>query len=220
MTDSTAATAIVECGGQFSVLGMAHGGTGNISVRSDDGTVTLTPTGSSLGNLVAADLTVLDAGGRHIAGRPGSKETGMHTAIYARRGDVGAVVHLHAPNAVAVSCLDPWSSHSAVPPLTPYYLMKCGATPLAAYAPPGSSDLFAQTVSALGPANSCLMSNHGLVAVGSTLDRATEAALELERTCELYMRAVGHGLRVLTESQIQDLRDQYGVYWPSPSTGL
>ena len=52
-------------------LGLAHGATGNISVRLDDG-VLVTPTNSRLGRLDPARITRLDRDGRHVGGDPSS----------------------------------------------------------------------------------------------------------------------------------------------------
>jgi len=50
----------------------------------------------------------------------------VHMGIYADRPDVGAVVHLHSDAATAVACQQPWSPASAIPPLTPYFVMCAG----------------------------------------------------------------------------------------------
>ena len=85
--------------------GLAHGGGGNLAVRLDDGSILVTPTNSSLGFLAPERISKVDAGGRHLAGDPPSKEAFFHLAVYEERPAARAVVHLHSTNAVAVSCL-------------------------------------------------------------------------------------------------------------------
>ena len=48
--------------------GLTGGASGNISVRLDDGSLLVTPTGNSFGALDPANLSHLDKGGRLLSG--------------------------------------------------------------------------------------------------------------------------------------------------------
>lgn len=76
--------------------GLTFGSSGNISAAHPDGGWLMTPTNSSLGDLDPALLSRLDGDGRHIGGDKPTKEDFLHKVMYARRGDTGAVVHLHS----------------------------------------------------------------------------------------------------------------------------
>jgi ribulose-5-phosphate 4-epimerase/fuculose-1-phosphate aldolase len=102
-------------------LGLAHGSTGNISVRLDDGWL-ITPTNSRLGRLDPARIAKLDPDGRLIAGDPPSKEAFLHQSVYEKRPGAGAIVHLHSTHSVAVSCLADVDPDDVLPPLTAYYV--------------------------------------------------------------------------------------------------
>ena len=97
--------------------GLAHGSAGNISVKLADGWL-MTPTNSCLGRLDPARISRIDAGGNLLSGDKPSKGTFLHIAMYRERANSGAVVHLHATHAVAVSCLDGLDPGDVFPPIT------------------------------------------------------------------------------------------------------
>ena len=76
--------------------GYSVGGAGNLSCRLDDGRFLVTPTGSSLGRLVAERLSVLDADGNLLTGDKPSKESVFHLALYRKNPACRAIVHLHS----------------------------------------------------------------------------------------------------------------------------
>jgi len=56
---------LCELGHSLYQRGLTHGSTGNLSVRLDDGTIAVTPTGVSLGRLTPENLSILNATGEH-----------------------------------------------------------------------------------------------------------------------------------------------------------
>jgi ribulose-5-phosphate 4-epimerase/fuculose-1-phosphate aldolase len=208
---------LIATGSRFATAGMAHGSSGNLSVRLPDGHVVMTPTGGSLGSLERSDLSVLDPDGNHVSGLAPTKEWGVHLGIYADRLDVGAVVHLHSDAATAVACMNPWSPVSAIPPVTPYFVMVCGAAPRTRYAAPGSAELGVTVREALGFGWAALMANHGSVTVGADLAAAEGRAVELEKTCALVIAIADGRLQALSDDQIAELVARFDAYWP-PAT--
>jgi hypothetical protein len=63
--------------------------TGNISARTEDGGLLVSPTGSCFGRLDPARLSRFDATGRLIGGDPPTKEMPLHSAFYDTRGTRG-----------------------------------------------------------------------------------------------------------------------------------
>ena len=82
---------IAAFGELLSRLGLAHGATGNISVRLADGLL-VTPTNSRLGRLDPARIARLDRDGRHIDGDQPSKEAFLHQCVYEIRPGAQAIV--------------------------------------------------------------------------------------------------------------------------------
>src|SRR3954451_15105343 len=96
---------------------LAHGSAGNLSVKLEDGTILVTPTNSSLGNLDADRVSKVSPDGEHISGDKPSKEYFFHLAVFEERPATGAVVHLHSTYSVAVSCLRHPQTEDVIPPL-------------------------------------------------------------------------------------------------------
>jgi 3-dehydro-4-phosphotetronate decarboxylase len=189
-------------------LGLAHGATGNISVRLDDGLL-VTPTNSRLGRLDPARIARLDREGRHIGGDQPSKEAFLHQCVYEMRPGAQAIVHLHSTYSVAISCLAGLDENDVLPPLTAYYIMRVGKLPLVPYFPPGDTRLAAavRPVAAGHPA--VLLANHGPVVAGKSLDAAVGAIEELEATAKLFLLLQGQSVRPLDTAQVQELRELY-----------
>ncbi len=188
--------------------GLTAGSSGNLSLRLDDGWL-MTPTGASLGDLDPARLSRLDAAGAHVAGDPPTKEAFLHLAMYERRADARAVVHLHSTHAVAVSCLEDVNVHDVLPPITAYYVMRVGRLPLVPYHPPGDPALAEAVGKLAGAHHAVLLANHGPVVSGPSLDAAVYAAEELEETARLFLMLRDHRTRFLTPEQVGQLRRRF-----------
>jgi ribulose-5-phosphate 4-epimerase/fuculose-1-phosphate aldolase len=209
--ENVARESIARVGKSLFDRGITFGSTGNISVRLANEGWLMTPTGVSLGALDPARLARFDAAGRHISGDKPTKESFLHLAMYENRASAGAVVHLHSTHSVAVSVLDGLDARDVLPPLTAYYVMRVGRLPLVPYFPPGDETL-ANAVSELaGAHHAMLLSNHGPVVAGTTLDDAQFAAEELEETAKLFLMLRGAAVRSLTPTQVADLRRRYDV---------
>jgi len=195
--------------------GLTPGSSGNISVRWDAGFL-VTPTNASLGFLDPAKLSLLDAGGRLVSGDAPTKEVPLHSALYETRGASGAVVHLHSTHAVALSMLPEIDPRAALPPLTPYYLMRCGATALLPYYRPGDPAVADAIRGLAGRYTSVLLANHGPVVAGATLEAAVFAMEELEETAKLHLLLRGLNPRYLSPAQIVDLATVFGLDLPDP----
>jgi L-fuculose-phosphate aldolase len=105
-----------------------------------------------------------------------SRELPLHLAVYRARPDVGAVVHTHSVAATAWSFLDE--------PLGPELedLAYHGIDPVRTAPPaaPGSAELAAGAVSALGTGSAVLLGRHGLLTTGDTPERALLVARVVE----------------------------------------
>ena len=206
MSEAATRERIYTAGASLFRRGLTFGSTGNISVRLPDGGWLMTPTNASLGDLDPARLTKLDAEGRVVAGDKPTKEAFLHRVMYARREDARAVVHLHSTHSVAVSCLHGLDHRDCLPPLTAYYVMRVGRLPLVPYYPPGDEAL-AHAVGALaGEHHAVLLSNHGPVVAGSSLENAMYATEELEETARIFLLLGDRATRPLTGEQVADLR--------------
>lgn len=106
----------------------------------------------------------------------------IHTEVMAARPDVGGVVHTHPPHALALAAtgqeLRP-VSHAAnhfVPPGVPRFTDTADLVL--------TRDLGQALALTLGNARAVFLVNHGIVAVGATVQAATVAAIVLEEACQ------------------------------------
>jgi 3-dehydro-4-phosphotetronate decarboxylase len=205
---------IVEVGLNLYRRGLSPGSSGNISVRMEDGWL-VTPTNSSLGNLNPGNLSKLDWGGNLLSGEKPSKEAFLHLAMYRKRPQSGAIVHLHSTFAAAVSCLNGLDSQSCIPPITPYFVMRVGKLPLLPYYPPGDKSLAQEIEKYAAKHSSVLLANHGPVVAGTDLKSAMYAAEELEETSKLMLLLHGQPIRTLDAVQLKQLRETFGAEWDS-----
>jgi ribulose-5-phosphate 4-epimerase/fuculose-1-phosphate aldolase len=190
--------------------GLSPGSSGNISVRDGD-RILLSGTGVSLGGMRPEDVAVLDLEGRHLDGARPSKESPLHVAFYQRDPRHRAVVHVHAASSVAVSCLAPWSDHSAVPPLTPYFVMRVGQTPLLPYRAPGDPALGADLRACPWVMRAALLANHGSVLAGAELEEAVDRAVELEEACRITLLTTGLARRELDKDATAELARRWST---------
>lgn len=214
MTESRLREQICLYGRSLFERGLTPGSSGNISVRLDDGGWLVTPTNASLGFLDPARISRLDASGQLLSGDAPTKEIPLHRALYETRRTARALVHLHCAHCVALSMLPEIDPRAALPPLTPYYVMRCGATALLPYYRPGDAAV-ADAIRGLAGQYSCvLLSNHGPVVAGDTLEAAVFATEELEETAKLYLMLRGMNPRTLTPEQVTDLVSTFKITAP------
>ncbi|MGV4797176.1 3-oxo-tetronate 4-phosphate decarboxylase [Rhizobium sp. F40D2] len=215
MSDARQREDICRYGRSLFERGLTPGSSGNISLRLDDGGWLVTPTNASLGFLDPARISRLDAEGRLRSGDKPTKEIPLHTALYDTRGSARAIVHLHSTHAVALTMLPEIDPRAALPPMTPYYLMRAGETALVPYYRPGDPAVADAIRGLSGKYSSVLLANHGPVVAGDSLEAAVFATEELEETAKLYLLLRNLNPRYLSPGQVADLVNTFGLDLPS-----
>ncbi|HTS37480.1 MAG TPA: class II aldolase/adducin family protein [Candidatus Solibacter sp.] len=169
MTERKHREEIVHYGRMLHQRGFVAAMDGNLSVRLPLDRILVTPTGVSKGGMKPADLVIVDLDGHQVAGRRNvTSEIGMHLLVYRMRPDIKAIVHAHPPTATGFAA----AGIPLTEPLVCEVVMGLGCIPLARYGTPGTSEL-AQTLEPyVGNYDAILMSNHGVVAYGDTLEHA------------------------------------------------
>ncbi|MFG6476853.1 class II aldolase/adducin family protein [Microbacterium sp. P06] len=208
----SAASELITAGRRLVDAGLSPGSSGNLSIREGN-RIFITGTGTSLGGLDEADIAVLDLDGTHVSGARSSKEAPLHVGFYRRDETHRAVVHLHSPFAVAASCLEPWAAHSAVPPLTPYFVMRVGQTPLLPYRHPGDPELGRDLAEAPWMLRAALLANHGSIVAGSDMDDAVDRGIELEEACRIALLTAQAPRREIDPAQVVELAARWGSPW-------
>jgi ribulose-5-phosphate 4-epimerase/fuculose-1-phosphate aldolase len=193
--------------------GLTHGSTGNISARTSDGGLLVSPTGTSFGRLDPARLSRFDASGTLIDGDKPTKEMPLHSAFYETRSNTGAVVHLHSCHSVALSMMPDVEADNFLPPLTPYGLMKLGRVKLLPFFLPGDPAMGEAVRGLAGKRSAVMLANHGPVVAGKDVEAACNAIEELEDTARLAMMTRGLNARALTTDEVKAVVTKFNVEW-------
>ena len=193
--------------------GLTGGSTGNISARTDDGGLLVSPTGTSFGRLDPARLSRFDGQGKFVDGDAPTKEMPLHTAFYDTRSKAGAVVHLHSCHSVALSMLPDVDPDNFLPPLTPYGIMKLGRVKLLPFFLPGDAAMGEAVRGLAGKRSAVMLANHGPVVAGQDVEAACNAVEELEETARLALITRGMNPRLLDEAQIRNLVTKFDIEW-------
>ena len=193
--------------------GLTGGSTGHISVRTSDGGLLVSPTGTSFGRLNPARLARFDAAGRHVDGDKPTKEMPLHSAFYDTRSTAGAVVHLHSCHSVALSMMEDVDPDDFLPPLTPYAIMKLGKVQLLPFFLPGDPAMGEAVRGLAGKRSAVMLANHGPVVAGKDVEAACNAIEELEDTARLALLTRGMNPRMLNTNQVRQLVTKFDVEW-------
>ena len=192
---------------------LTGGSTGNISARTSDGGLLVSPTGTSFGRLDPGRLSRFDAQGMLIDGDKPTKEMPLHSAFYETRSSAGAVVHLHSCHSVALSMMPDVDADNFLPPLTPYGIIKLGQVKLLPFFIPGDPAIGDAVRGLAGKRSAVMLANHGPVVAGKDIEAACNAIEELEDTARLAMMTRGLSPRALSEIQVQAIVTKFDVEW-------
>tara|TARA_A100001011_G_scaffold329943_1_gene355503 strand:+ start:764 stop:1408 length:645 start_codon:yes stop_codon:yes gene_type:complete len=186
---------------------------GNISVRTTqngkDGFY-ITPSGIKYETLKEDDIVFVSSNGEYNKeGLQPSSEWKFHKDIYLKKSEAKAIVHAHSPNATAVS------AHNKDIPAFHYMIALAGGDNIkcAKYATFGTQKLSDNIIAALENRKACLMSNHGQVAFGDSLNSAFELAEELENICHQYINTIKLGEpKILSSSEMNLILEKVKNY--------
>lgn len=188
---------------------------GNASVLDRaTGTLVVTPKGVPFGQVDARCAVHVRLGAtlevEAAVGTP-STELSLHLAAYRACPGAEVVLHVHAPWAVAASCLALERL-----PLVHYHQGLLGAepTPIVPYATPGSAELAASVGAALATdagLTAVLLASHGAVVVAPDEREALDLAEALEDVCRLVV-LVGDRARPLDAAELPRLRELFRAY--------
>lgn len=193
---------------RMATLGLTPGLSGNASVRAEGGFL-VTPSAMPFPEVAAHDLVLVRADGSTAGDRTPSSEWQLHRDLYAARPDAVAIVHTHSLYCTSIACL-----RRPLPAI--HYMIALAGTaeiPCADYATYGTAELAANVSRALGAGDACLMANHGMVALGRSLDAALRLAAELETLAAQYWHASALGApHVLPADEIARVRTRFASH--------
>lgn len=201
------------------LLGWVAANDGNVSVKLEDGTFLVTPTGMSKSFITPDKLVLIDKAANIIDGLPGyrpSSEIKMHLRCYEEREDVKSVLHAHPPvatgYAVANKALDEYSMIETV--------IALGSIPVSPYGTPSTYEVPDAIAPYLGEHDAVLLQNHGALTVGADLITAyyRMETLELFAKISLNAHLLGGAQEISRENieRLMGMREGYGVTGKHP----
>ena len=179
------------------------GNGGNISYRIAQDYVICTPTMCSKGDLVPADLSLINLENARVCGeRPHTSEVLLHLEIYKAVPQARAVIHCHPPHATAYAITGLLPPGNAIPEQEVFV----GPLAITPYETPGTKK-FAETVLPyVKKHNTILLGNHGIVCWADTLTHAEWLAEVVDTYCRTVLLAQSLGpIRSIPAEKIGDL---------------
>lgn len=200
---------IVDVAKRMDAAGFAPTKSGNVSARSEGGML-VTPSGLPYAAMAPSDLVEMDFdGSARNPGRP-SSEWPFHAAIYRARPDAQAIVHTHSPRATALAC-----ARRGIPAFH-YMIAFCGGADIrcAEYATFGTPELATAVVAGLEGRKATLLANHGVVAIGASVEGALAIAGEVENLAGQYLDLLAAGIEpvILDEAEMRRVAEKFGDY--------
>jgi L-fuculose-phosphate aldolase len=191
--------------------GLNQGTSGNLSARYKDVmliTPSATPYDAMTPEMIAAMPLEGDYGSWKGPLKP-STEWRFHLDIMRSRSDVGAIVHTHSTYAtvLAIARKDIPACH--------YMIAAFGGPTIrcAGYARYGTKELSDYALRALEGRNGCILANHGMIALGTNVDKAMWLAVELETIARQYYLSLVLGDPViLSDEQIEETARGFAAY--------
>jgi L-fuculose-phosphate aldolase len=186
---------------------------GNLSVRIDENKILITRSGVNKGNVCLDDILTIDNEGKLIEGSGKvTTEAKLHLKVYNNRRDINSVIHCHPVYATAIA-----TSRKEFPNnIFPEVILTLGKVPICKYATPSTDGLADSLDPFVNYANVFLLSNHGAVAVGETLESAYFRMEKLEQVSKTLIVAESIGnLKTLSNEEINELysiaEETYGI---------
>lgn len=186
MNSDTAKLTIVEMGKRLISANLTVRTWGNISMRLNDESFAITPSGYSYETLLPDDIVILNINKPETKGviKP-SSERYIHSFLYKADPSINFIIHTHQKFATAVSCIN--SNIKIDDEKTKKILGS--VVPVSQYAESGTKKLASQIIFAVKntDAKTILMANHGVVSTGSSAEEALSRACTLEDVCKNFL---------------------------------
>jgi len=180
--------------------GLTEGTAGNVSARTIDGRVVLSPTALPYAGMNESDLVVTDLDGKRLEGdRAPTTEIDLHLGCLRRHADIRAVVHSHAVHASMFAI-----AGQPIPCVIEEFEYYVGGDVLVApYHRTGTAALGDAAADRLTDRAAVLLANHGLVVVGANAAEALRLTRLVERAARIIQGAQALGEAVPLPAEIR-----------------
>lgn len=191
-------------------LELVAGTSGNLSYFDrNTGYMYITPSNISYTEMTKDDIMVITLEGEVIEGvhKP-SSEWLLHAEMYKGKENVNAVIHTHSPYATGFSIVK-----KGVPLVLVEMLPFLGGDiPVADFGMPSTSEIGVNAIKVMKNRNAAILQNHGVVAVGQSVEQAFIRAVYVEDAAKAFHFAKLVGEPIIIPSDIQNvLRKKYNL---------
>lgn len=157
---------------------------GNISLRTGDNLIIITPSGTDKGRMRWKETGVMNMLGENLTPELKlSMEYEMHLSIYRKRQDVTAIVHAHPLFATSFTTM----KNNIDTSLTAEARAICGEPRLVPYALMGTSKLAELAAENIDNSDILLLENHGILTTGSGILQAFDRLEVLEQAAKMTL---------------------------------
>ncbi len=176
---------------------------GNISYKTDDGKIIITPSSIDKACLTLSDLVILNTKGEVLAGRhEPSMEYMMHVMVYQQRPDVNAVIHAHPFYSTMFSA----SEKEINLTFTSEACKNIKHVGIAKYQMMGTLDLAKEVARVSKTDNVILLENHGVLTTGKDLLQAFYRMEVLEQAAKMTWHSLLLSMKELPPDEIRYLK--------------
>lgn len=205
---------IIETATAMNALDINVGKSGNVSARApstqtEDHDFYITPTGIPYDQTQPEHIVSMALDGTFEGTTLPSSEWRFHRDIYLKRPQVQAIVHTHSSYATSLACL------GRDIPAFHYMIAAAGGADIrcAPYATFGTQALSDFALEALKGRNACLLAQHGVIAIGVSLEKALALAVEVETLARMYWQALQIGKpAILSDAEMATVIEKFATY--------
>ncbi len=187
---------------------LSPGTSGNLSVRDADG-FWITPSGVPYDRLSTDMMVHMDMQGNASGELKPSSEWRFHLDIYLNRADAIGICHTHSVYATGLAC-----TQQGIPAFH-YMVAAAGGHDIrcAPYRTFATQELSDVAVEALKDRKACILSNHGVIALGGSVEKALKLAQEVETLARQYAASLQFGTpAILADDEMDRVLDKFRTY--------
>lgn len=202
---------LIACCRAMNDSGINQGTSGNISVRFED-RMLISPSATPYDRMepeMIASIPLDDASGAWDGPLKPSTEWRFHHRLLSVREDAKAVVHAHPTYCTALAM-----ARKPIPSAH-YMIAAFGGNDVrcSGYATYGTEELSDRAMEAMQDRTACLLANHGMIAIGESLEKAMWRAVELETIAkQYYLTLLIGGAVLLSDAEIEETHKGFGSY--------
>lgn len=185
---------------------LTFGAGGNLSLRYNDNML-ITPSAVPYNDLMKHEIVYMDYEGNVIKGnlKP-SSEYRLHALIYENKKNAKAIIHTHSRYISVLAAINQELVAAN------YLIASCGDSKVkvAPYETYGTLEFAQRAVEYLEDRKAVILSNHGLVTYGESLEEAYSIARDLEFCALVQVKAMAIGkLNIIPDEKIKELVEKF-----------